>query len=77
MAGKQIIIPTHILKQKKNNQKNNLSKDIFYIVKRGDTIEKIAKKFNTKPAAIRLANLMKKSKLEVGEGLMIPSSIRG
>jgi membrane-bound lytic murein transglycosylase D len=79
IPGKQVIIPTHLVQinKQKNINNNSNTKDIFYIVRRGDTIEKIARKFNTKPAAIRLANLMRKSKLEIGEGLIIPASIRG
>jgi LysM repeat protein len=44
-----------------------------YKVKKGDNINKIAKKFNTTPAKIRDANDLDSDKIKVGRKLVIPS----
>jgi membrane-bound lytic murein transglycosylase D len=78
LPGKQIIIPTHLnLKNSIHVNNRNSKRDILYVVRKGDTIEKIAKKFNTKPAAIRLANLMEKNFIQEDDRLLIPAVIRG
>lgn len=70
--GKQLIIPTH--KQDNDNSVNNSnSRDKIYIVKHGDTIEKIARKFKTSPAALRLVNLVDNDSLAEGEKLVVPT----
>lgn len=69
-TGKQLIIPTHL----KYKNKNNLTAgDTLYMVRRGDTIEKIAKKFNMSSSSIRLANLLTKQHVQEGERLIIPT----
>ena len=76
-AGKQIIIPTHAAthpeKKQISNTKNIQPGDTLYMVRKGDTIEKIAKKFHVKPAAIRLANLSNNDSLVEGEKLVVPT----
>jgi len=73
--GESIIVPTH-----KKNQ-NDMPKytltpgDTIYMVRPGDTIETIAKKFHTTPAAVRLANLLATNKLEEGDQLVIPTHV--
>lgn len=80
--GRQLIIPTHDHSASETAsvapQKNQLSPgDTIYMVRRGDTIERIASKFHTTPAAIRVANLMERSSLTEGERIIIPTHLRG
>ena len=77
ISGKQIIIPTHL--QIARNQKqsiNRISKKL-YVVQRGDTLEKIAKKFKSSPNAIRLVNLMDDNFLRIGEKIVVPTHLHG
>lgn len=74
-AGIQLVIPTHVSNP---SSKNNLMPgDTLYAVRNGDTIEKIAAKFGTTPAAIRLANLVDNNSLKEGENLVVPTRFRG
>jgi membrane-bound lytic murein transglycosylase D len=80
--GKQIIIPTHTPSATPSATHLAAVEDISsdanektYIVRRGDTIAKIAKRFNTSPASIRLANLIDDSNLLEGIKLTIPTTI--
>lgn len=81
--GKQIIIPTHtptsqMAEQFSTTKSNDVRPgDTIYMVRRGDTIEKIANKFHTSPAAIRLTNLVDNSSLTEGEKIVIPTHMRG
>ena len=80
--GKQIIIPTHDKVALRSAVAKSLSKqmepgDTVYMVRAGDTIEKIAKKFHTSPAVIRISNLVDNDSLGVGEKLVIPTHLRG
>lgn len=72
-VGKQIIIPTH------TTQDNSglMPGDTIYMVRKGDSIEKIANKFHSSPAAIRLANLLSENNLQVGERIVVPTHFRG
>jgi len=73
--GKQLIIPTH---QAAAKSKKIHPGDMLYMVRRGDNIEKIAKKFHTTPAQIRVANLMDSHlSLHEGERLIVPTSNLG
>lgn len=72
-TGKQIIIPTHAVASSKGVQAG----DTIYMVRKGDTIEKIARKFNTNPALIRLTNLVDNSSINEGDKLVIPTHLRG
>lgn len=79
--GKQIIIPTHARIEEKtiassSNNKKLQPGDTIYMIRKGDTIEKIAKKFRTTPGAIRLMNLVDNNSLIVGEKLVIPTHLR-
>lgn len=68
--GTQLIIPTHYNK----TQKYQLAPgDTIYMVRNGDSLEKIANKFHTTPPAIRLANLMPNSDIQEGDRLVIPT----
>ncbi len=76
--GKQIIIPTHTPSTSQLAAVEDISSspsEKTYIVRRGDTIAKIAKRFNTSPASIRLANLIDDSNLLEGIKLTIPSPV--
>lgn len=45
-----------------------------YSIKRGDSLIKIAKRFNTSPEALRTANNLKSSRIRAGDTLLIPSA---
>jgi len=77
--GKHIIIPTHNMTA--SSSKTIKSKPVqpgetIYMVRRGDTIAKIAKRFKTSPASIRLANMIDDTSLLEGVNLVIPLPIR-
>lgn len=84
VSGKQIIIPTHIVasipsqpKSKSGGSKKVKPGDTIYMVRKGDTVEKIARRFHTSPAAIRITNLVDNSSISEGDKLVIPTHIRG
>ncbi len=67
----QLIIPTHL-----NPQRYKLTPgDTIYMVRNGDTIEKIARKFHTTPSAVRLVNLLANNDLQEGDRLVIPTHV--
>lgn len=70
--GSQIIIPTHVAKTNRAQQFELTPGDTIYMVKNGDTVENIAEKFHTSPAAIRLANLLSSDNIKMGDRLVIP-----
>src|SRR3990167_294408 len=76
--GKQLIIPTHIaqINTKKTLAQSLQPNDTLYMVRRDDTIEKIARKFRTTPSSIRLANLIDDHSLIEGEKIVVPTHIR-
>ncbi len=80
--GKQIIIPTHSAEIRTttvtSTQRSNVAAptETVYLVRRGDTIAKIAKHFHTSPASIRLANMIDDGSLLEGLKLVIPLPIR-
>lgn len=73
--GKQIVIPTHPATTQLASNEPSQPKELTYVVHRGDTIAKIAKRFNTSPASIRVANLIDDSALLEGVRLVIPQTI--
>ncbi|MDR3492719.1 MAG: LysM peptidoglycan-binding domain-containing protein [Gammaproteobacteria bacterium] len=75
--GDRLVIPTHIrVAEEKLTQKYQLtSGDTIYMVRQGDTIEKIAEKFHTSPPAIRVANLLASNDLRDGDRLVIPTHL--
>lgn len=80
--GKQLIIPTHstTITQFETTMspiKKLRPGDTIYMVRRGDTIEKIARKFRTTAPAIRISNLIDNSSLSEGERLVIPTHMHG
>jgi membrane-bound lytic murein transglycosylase D len=80
--GKQLIVPTHptIMAQvgtSSSKAKSLQPGDTIYMVRRGDTIAKIARKFRTTASVIRLANLVDDSTISVGDRLVIPTHLHG
>lgn len=78
--GHQLVIPTHLASNTNVKTNSRLSAnrniapgDTLYMVRRGDTIEKIARRFHTSAAAIRLTNLVDDQTLSVGEQILIPA----
>lgn len=72
-AGEKLIIPTHYAKEEHSSSYQLENGDTVYKVRHGDNVEKIAQKFNTSPAAIRLANLLTDNTLQEGDQLVIPT----
>jgi len=80
--GKQLLIPTHLkMVANKSNPEPKLKKvqpgDTIYMVRRGDTIEKIARKFRTTASAIRITNLIDNGSLSEGDNIVIPTHLQG
>lgn len=72
-VGSKLIVPTHLAK-KNNVQKYELvSGDTIYVVRNGDTVERIAKRFHLTPPEIRLANLLPSNAIQEGDRLIIPT----
>lgn len=71
--GKQLVIPTHAAGMDNGLQPG----DTLYMVRRGDTIENIAYKFHTTPAAIRLSNLLSTNSVQEGERIVVPTHLQG
>lgn len=69
--GSHLIIPTHSF------EKTLQPGDTIYMVRRGDTIRKIATKFRTSESALRLTNLVDDTTLREGEKLVVPTHLRG
>lgn len=74
-TGQKIIIPTHITKTNTTQKYVLSSGDTIYMVRRGDSIEKIATKFNTTPESIRLNNLITTNSIKEGDQLFIPTHV--
>lgn len=75
IPGKTILIPTHPGETSMVTNNQTQTREVTYIVRRGDTIATIAKRFNTSPASIRLANMIDDSSLLEGVSLTIPTPI--
>lgn len=80
-SGEQLVIPTgHSSKSSvdavelDNDMKPG---DTLYMVRRGDTIEKIAKQFKISPNTIKLANFVDNRTLFEGEKLIVPTHKSG
>lgn len=69
-GGQKLIIPTH------HAQKYEITPgDTIYMVRKGDTIDKIAYKFHTTASAVRLINLLASNHLQEGDRLVIPTHV--
>ena len=62
--GEQLLIPI-------NNQANN---NIQYVIKPGDTLYNIAKRYNTNVDEIKKINNLNSNMLKIGETILIPST---
>lgn len=72
--GEKWVIPTHLTKTVavvKNSYQMSPG-DTIYMVRPGDTLEKIAKRFHTTAPAIRVANLLN-GQMREGDRLVIPT----
>jgi membrane-bound lytic murein transglycosylase D len=76
--SRQIIIPTHAKTQAAHlaSTQKLQAGDTIYMVRHGDTIEKIANRFRTTAAAIRITNLIDNNSLAEGEKIVIPTRLR-
>lgn len=78
-TGMKLVIPTHAITSTEPTvepKKYQMSPgDTLYMVRRGDTMEKIAKKYHTTPASIRLANLVSDDDVKEGIELIIPTHV--
>ena len=69
--GDKLIIPTHATNPV---EKYQLSPgDTIYMVRKGDNVEKIARKFHIEAANIRLTNLLASNDVQEGDRLVIPT----
>lgn len=72
IPGEQLIIPTHT--ENDDSKKFLLNPgDTLYMVRKGDTIEKIAKKYHTTASALRLANLLASNNVKEGDQIIVPT----
>jgi len=85
-VGTRLVIPTHlkIVAEKGSDIEKGVSTqhpyqlaggDTVYMVRKGDTLEKIAKRFSLTEPEIRIANLLPHSQLQEGDRLIIPTHI--
>jgi membrane-bound lytic murein transglycosylase D len=75
----RLVVPTHLI----NTQVAKItpaprhyrlaSGDTIYMVRQGDTIDAIAKRYRLKPAEIRIANLIADNDVHTGDRLIIPN----
>jgi membrane-bound lytic murein transglycosylase D len=73
LTGTKLIIPTHLSKIHAIQKYQLAPGDTIYVVREGDTIEKIANKFHTTPPTLRVANLLMSSIIQPGDRLVIPT----
>jgi membrane-bound lytic murein transglycosylase D len=69
----RLVIPTHLAHAHKHQQYQLTPGDTIYMVRSGDTMDKIAKKFHITPPEIRIANLIAENAVHEGDRLIIPT----
>lgn len=78
-VGKQLVLPTHRNDFPQINQQASTKQlspgDTIYMIRKGDTIDKIARRFKTTPSSIRLANLINDGDLVAGTKIIIPTHL--
>jgi membrane-bound lytic murein transglycosylase D len=75
-TGQQIIVPTHSGKLDDDSPQFQLNPgDTLYMVRKGDTIEKIAEKYHTTPSALRVANLLASNEVKEGDQIVVPTHV--
>lgn len=67
-VGQQLLIPN------KDNNEQNQVEGITYVVKPGDTLWNISKKYNVSVNEIKDANVLTNNMLSIGQQLIIPST---
>jgi membrane-bound lytic murein transglycosylase D len=81
--GEKLIIPTHTTADVTANalpdtaaSKHQIAPgETLYMVRKGDTVEKIANKYKISPSTLRLANLMGSSTVKEGDQIIIPTRV--
>ena len=72
-AGHELIIPTHLTKIQPTQKYQVAPGDTIYVVREGDTVDKIARKFHLTAPEVRLANLLPNNAIQEGDRLIIPT----
>lgn len=72
-TGSKLIVPTHLAKVNNEHKYQLVSGDTVYVVRDGDTVERIARKFHLSAPEIRLANLLPNNRVQEGDRLVIPT----
>ena len=72
-AEERLVIPTHLAKNHQHQLYHLTPGDTIYMVRNGDTMDRIAKRFHTSPPEIRIANLIADNTLHEGDRLIIPT----
>ena len=76
--GQQLIIPTHSTMTADNEESTNQQinpGDTIYMVRKHDTIEKIAARYHLSPSQLRIANLLQSNSVKEGDQIVIPSRV--
>jgi membrane-bound lytic murein transglycosylase D len=73
-SDQRLVIPTHLAMAQPLHYKMT-GGDTIYMVRAGDTIDSIARKFHTSPPAIRIANLSATNSFKTGENIVIPTHV--
>jgi membrane-bound lytic murein transglycosylase D len=75
--GQQVVIPTHAsTNDDTESRKFQLNPgDTLYMVRKGDTLEKIARKYHTTASALRVANLISSNEVTEGDQIVVPTKV--
>ena len=73
-AGEELLIPSEKSVAVVNNGSNN-SKQITHVVKKGETLSAIARKYNVSVDEIKKGNSLESGDLKIGQKLIIPSKL--
>lgn len=72
-VGSELVIPTHNSKHHSTTTYQLEPGDTIYMVRKSDTIEKIASRYHTTPEALRVVNLLADNQVKAGDRLVIPT----
>lgn len=75
IPGAKIIIPSHAIFTAESKKYQIAPGDTLYMVRKGDTLEKIAARYHISPAELRIANLMTEHHVKEGDQLLIPTHV--
>ncbi|QER41243.1 LysM peptidoglycan-binding domain-containing protein [Thermodesulfobacterium sp. TA1] len=72
-VGQRLVVGVKNLKPKKEESKPKTSQpvEVYHVIKKGDTLESIAKKYGVTPQEIIRLNNLRKGQLKVGQKLLI------